>query len=209
MENHEITTLLCDVGGVLLTNGWDRHSRMKAAEQFNFDIKEFESRHQMCFYLYEIGKITLKEYLEETLFYQQRTFSMEKFIEFMHAQSKPYEEMIAFVKNLKHKHNLKIVLFSNEGRELTDYRIKKFAFRDFVDFFIFSSYVHARKPDKEMFRMALDLVQSPPESIIYIDDRQMFIDIAVKMGIHGIWHEDLITTQNMIKELLPSSSYII
>lgn len=209
MVDHEITTLFCDVGGVLLTNGWDRHSRIKAAEQFNFDIKEFESRHQMCFYLHEIGKITLKEYLEETLFYQARAFSMEKFIEFMYAQSKPYEDMIAFVKNLKQAHHLKIVLFSNEGRELTDYRLKKFAFHDFVDFFVISSYAHMRKPDKEFFRMALDLVQSPPSSIIYIDDRQLFIDIANQMGIHGIWHVDLKTTQNMIKELLTSSSYIL
>lgn len=209
MVEHEITTLFCDVGGVLLTNGWDRHSRMKAAEQFNFDIKEFESRHQMCFYLHEIGKITLKEYLEETLFYQTRAFSTEKFIEFMHAQSKPHEDVIDFVKNLKQTHHLKIVLFSNEGRELTDYRLRKFGFHDFVDFFVFSSYVHARKPDKEIFRMALDLVQRPPASIIYIDDRQMFIDIAIKMGIHGIWHVDLKTTQNMIKELLASPSSIL
>lgn len=202
MVNHVITTLFCDIGGVLLTNGWDRHIRAKAAKQFGFDIEEFDGRHQLCFYLYEIGKITLKEYLEQTLFYQARPFTMEKFIAFMHAQSEPYEEMISYIKELKQKHQLKIVLLSNEGRELTDYRQKKFTLHDITDFFVVSSYVHLRKPDKDIFRMAVDLVQSPPESIIYIDDRQLFIEMAAKIGIHGVRHIDLITTQNAIKSYI-------
>ncbi|MBA3816617.1 MAG: HAD-IA family hydrolase, partial [Parachlamydiaceae bacterium] len=172
---NQITTLFCDIGGVLLTNGWDRNIRKNAAEQFDMDFEEFENRHQLCFYLFEIGKISLKEYLEETVFYKERSFTMEKFIDFMHAQSKPYDEMIAFVKELKDKYHLKVVILSNEGRELTDYRQKKFALTDFADFFVVSSYVHLRKPDKDIFQLALDLVQTPPESIIYIDDRGWFI----------------------------------
>lgn len=202
MANSKIKTLFCDIGGVLLTNGWDRHTRAQAAEQFGFDIIEFDGRHQLCFYLYEIGKISLKEYLEKTLFYQKRNFSMEKFIDFMHAQSMPYDDMISFVKELKQKYNLQVVLLSNEGRELSDYRLKKFALQDFTDIFIVSSYVFLRKPDADIFRMALDLVQKSPENIIYIDDRQMFIDIANKMGIHGIRHVDLKTTKNAIQNLL-------
>jgi putative hydrolase of the HAD superfamily len=202
MVNRRITTLFCDIGGVLLTNGWGRHTRAQAAEHFGFDIDDFDDRHQLCFYLFEIGEITLKEYLTETLFYRQRNFTMESFIDFMHDQSKPYDDMIAYIKDLRQKYHLKVVLLSNEGRELADFRIKNFALNRVADFFIVSSYVYLRKPDIRIFQMAVDLAQSSPESIIYIDDRQMFIDVSVKMGIHGVRHIDLKTTQNAINGLL-------
>lgn len=207
MIDGQITTLFCDVGGVLLTNGWDHHSRITAAEKFGYDNDEFESRHQLCFYLYEIGKITLQEYLKETLFYQPRRFTMEKFIDFMHAQSKAYEPMIHFVKQLKHENHLKVVLLSNEGRELADYRRKTFALNEISDMFVVSSYVHLRKPDKDMYQMALDLVQQPPENVLYFDDRQLFIEVAAGMGIFGVRHIDLKTTQKGIKGLFSLSNY--
>lgn len=202
MTKNEITTLFCDIGGVLLTNGWDHRSRMKAADHFKFNFLEFDSRHQLCFYLYEIGEITLKEYLEETLFYQSRPFTMEKFIDFMYAQSEPADEMISYVKELKSKYNLTVLLLSNEGKELADYRTRKFAMHDFADIFVISAYVHVRKPDKKIFQMAVDLVQRPPESIVYIDDRQLFIDIAAKMGIHSIRHTDGKATRKAFESLI-------
>jgi len=82
-----ITTLFLDVGGVLLTNGWDRSIRKRAAENFGLDPAEMEDRHNLVFYRFEEGRLSLDEYLNWAVFYKERPFSREAFKEFMFAQS--------------------------------------------------------------------------------------------------------------------------
>lgn len=200
MANKGIRTLFCDLGGVLLTNGWDHKSRQKAAELFGFELPEVESRHQLVFGDYECGKLTLDEYLHYAIFFQPRSFSLDAFKEFMLAQSQPFSEMIAWVKQLKEKNNLRVVIVSNEGRELTQHRIKSFNLAELGDFFFVSCFLGIRKPDRQVFRMALDVVQVPPEQILYLDDRQLFVEIAQEMGIKAIRHTDLLTTQKAVSQ---------
>ena len=96
--------------------------------------------------------------------------------------------MIDLVKGLKGRHRLKAVVISNEGRELTEYRIGRFGLREFVDFFISSGFVHLRKPDPEIYSLALDVAQVRPEEVVYVEDRPMFVQVAEGMGIRGICH---------------------
>jgi putative hydrolase of the HAD superfamily len=195
-----ITTLFCDLGGVLLTNGWDHKSRNKAAESFGFDFKDFDSRHQLLFGDYETGKITLDDYLTHALFYQPRSFTMGAFKKFMYAQSAPYEDMINFVKNLKRDHSLKVVIVSNEGRDLTAHRLASFGLKEIGDFFIVSCFVGVRKPDRRIYHMALDMSQSRAEESVYLDDRQLFVELAQEMGIFSICHKDLATTKLALEQ---------
>jgi putative hydrolase of the HAD superfamily len=190
----EITTLFIDIGGVLLTNGWDGQARKRAAKTFDLDLHEMEQRHHLTFDTYEVGKITLEEYLNRVVFYDKRTFTRTQFREFMFAQSKPYPQMIELIRQLKVQHKLKIAVVSNEGRELTTYRIRKFKLDGFVDFFISSCFVHFRKPDADIFRIALDIAQVPTERVLYIEDRAMFVQVAESLGIRGIQHEDYKST---------------
>jgi putative hydrolase of the HAD superfamily len=200
--NHEIRVLFLDVGGVLLTNGWDRDSRAKAVERFGLELKEMEGRHQLAYDTYESGRMSLEEYLTDAVFYQPRSFSREDFFAFMLTQSQPYAEMIDYIRKLKLQHKLKVVVVSNEGRDLTLHRIHKFGLIEFVDFFVFSCFVHLRKPDPAIYRLALDLAQVQPEEVIYIDDRELFIEIAAGMGIHAIHHVNIASTQSAVEELL-------
>jgi hypothetical protein len=55
--------LFVDLGGVLLTNGWDHTARKRAGKKFNLDYAEMEERHDQTFDTYEEGKLTLDEYL--------------------------------------------------------------------------------------------------------------------------------------------------
>ncbi|KIE58352.1 hydrolase [Methylacidiphilum kamchatkense Kam1] len=190
-----INTLFLDVGGVLLTNGWDSTGRKKAAEVFGLDPVEFEERHHLTFDTYEQGKLTLHDYLKRTVFYQNRPFSMDDFRQFMFSLSRPYPEMIELIKSLKNKYNLRIAVLSNEGRELQIYRIQTFGLYNFIDYFIVSSFVHLRKPDVDIFQLALDVSQSPPQSVLYIEDRPMFVDIARSLGIEAIRHESFEKTK--------------
>ena len=121
----EITTLFLDVGGVLLTNGWDHHARKRAATNFKLDLAEMEDRHHLTFDTYEEGKLTLEEYLNRVVFYQKRPFTQAQFRRFMFAQLKPYTEMIELIRRFKARYGLKIAVVSNEGLELNAYRISK------------------------------------------------------------------------------------
>lgn len=200
-QNKKITTLFTDIGGVLLTNGWDRKARVEAAQLFNLELLELEERHHLTFDTYEVGKITLDEYLDRLVFYEDRDYSKDDFKEFMVSKSLPYNDMIKLICDLKKKYNLKVAVISNEGRELNQYRISTFRLNEFVDFFISSSFVHFRKPDADIFKVAIDISQSDVETSVYIDDRMLFVQIAEGLGLKGICHTDYEDTKKKLADL--------
>jgi putative hydrolase of the HAD superfamily len=196
-----ITTLFLDIGGVLLTNGWDHHMRRRAAEHFGVDYDEMDVRHHMTFDTYEVGKLSLKNYLDRVVFYQKRPFSHQEFREFMFAQSEALPGMIEFFAQLKQRYQLVVAAVSNEGRELTEYRVRRFELNRLIDFFISSCFVHFRKPDEDIYRLALDTAQAQADEVVYIDNLQMFVEVARGLGIHGIHHERLHGTRAALAEL--------
>ncbi len=200
-----ITTLFLDVGGVLLTNGWDLHSRESAAKTFDLDPIEMEKRHNLFFDIYEVGKISLDKYLNRVVFYEKRPFNRSQFKKFIFSQSKPFPQMIDLIFRLKERYGLKVVAVNNEGRELNDYRIKKFKLGSFIDFFISSGIVHLRKPDEEIYQLALDAAHVSPKQVVYIDDRLMFVEVAKGLKIQGIHHTDFKSTEALLTKLLNSS----
>lgn len=196
-----IDTLLLDIGGVLLTNGWDRHSRRQAAEKFGLDYEEMNERHHLTFDTYEEGKLSLDEYLDRVVFFSQRDFSREDFKDFMFDQSQAKPRMLDFMRRLKERHRLHVVAVSNEGRELTQHRIKQFDLHSLFDFFVSSCFVHYRKPDQDIYRLALDGVQSEASRTVYIDDRAMFVEVARTLGLRGIHHTGYETTRARLAEM--------
>jgi putative hydrolase of the HAD superfamily len=189
-----ITCVFLDIGGVLLTDGWDHHARKRAATNFKLEAAEMEDRHHLTFDTYEEGKLTLEEYLGRVVFYQKRPFTRAQFRRFMFAQSKPYPQMIELVRKLKAMYGLKIAVVSNEGRELNAYRIRKFKLDGFVDSFVSSSFVHVRKPDADIYRLALDIAQAPARQVVYIENTPMFVQVAEGLGIRSILHTDYKST---------------
>ena len=196
-----IDALFLDIGGVLLTNGWDHHMRKHAAESFGLDYEQMNERHHLTFDTYEAGKLSLDTYLDRVVFYEKRAFSPEEFKSFMFAQSQPYEDMIALIKALKARYRLKVAAVSNEGRELTAYRIQTFHLETVIDFFISSCFIHFRKPDEDIYCIALDISQISPDRVVYIEDRAMFVKVAEGLGIRGIHHQDPETTRQRLEEL--------
>jgi len=190
----DITHLFVDIGGVLLTDGWVRKYRRLAAKTFGLNFDELENRHNQAFDTYELGKLTMDEYLSRVVFQEKRQFTPAQFRKFILDQSTGYPEMIEMVCHLKEKYGLKIVVVSNEARELNAYRIQKFKLNKFVDFFISSCYVHLRKPDEDIFRLALDTSQATAGQIVYIENTPMFVRIAEDLGIKSILHTDYKST---------------
>ncbi len=196
-----VQALFLDLGGVMLTNGWDRTMRERAAQEFGFDLEEVNERHHLTFDTYEIGKLSLDEYLDRVIFYEPRRFTREQFKAFMFAQSRPFPQMIELVRRLKEEYCFRVAAVSNEGRELAVYRIQKFDLQEFIDFFIISSFVHFRKPDADIFRLALDVAQVTADHVAYLEDRAMFVQVAQDLGLHAIRHMDYASTRKQLEEL--------
>jgi len=193
-----ITTLFVDVGEVLLTNGWDHLARKRAARHFDLDWASMEERHRLVFETHEEGKLTFEEYLHWVVFYEKRSFTRAQFQEFWFEQSKPYPKMIELIGELKSEHSLKIVVVSNESRAVNAFRIHKFKLDELVDTFVSSCFVGMRKPDSNIFKLALDLAQAKPSEVLFIDNTVMFTQIAEKLGIKSILHT---TYNSTCKEL--------
>jgi len=200
-KSRPITTLFVDVGGVLLTNGWDHHERRRVAKHFNLNWAEMDQRHRLVFETHEEGKLSFEDYLEWVVFYEKRPFTRSQFRAFMFAQSKPIPKMLNLVTRLKVQHGLKIVVVSNESREVNAYRIRTFKLDRLVDTFISSCFVGMRKPDIEIFRLALDLAQTAPDRSVFIDNTPMFVQIAERLGMQTVHHVDYESTREKLNSL--------
>ena len=194
MSEKPITHLFTDLGGVLLTNGWDKNLRHLTADHFGINSAEMDDRHHLTYDTYESGKMGLAAYLDRVVFYEPRGFTHDDVIDFILGEARAFPEMIDLVRRLKARHGIKVAVVSNEGRELTADRIRRFRLDDFVDFFIVSCYVHFRKPDEDIFRVALDIAQADPRRVAYIEDRPMFVEVAASLGMHAIWHHGFEST---------------
>jgi len=181
-----ISAIFWDVGGVLLTNGWDRAQREKALEQFHFDREEFNDRHEMLVSSFERGKISLDEYLDRTIFYRSRPFTRDEFRQFMFALSQPKSDELALAQELSRSGKYLMSTINNESRELNLYRIEKFGLREIFDIFISSCFVGLRKPEKDIYRLALELTQQVPAQCCFIDDRDLNLESAEKLGMQTI-----------------------
>lgn len=182
----EIRAIFWDVGGVLLTNAWDREQRRKALHHFHLDEEEFHNRHQMVVSSFERGKISVDEYLDRTIFYRSRPFTREAFQELMFSQSQPVPEVLAFAQALADSKIYFMSTINNESRELNLYRIRKFGLRRIFRLFVSSCFVGFRKPEPDIYRLALELTQIPAEECCFIDDRALNLEVAAKLGMHTI-----------------------
>jgi len=196
-----ITTLFVDVGGVLLTDGWDHLARKRAARHFKLNWAEMDQRHRLVFETHEEGKLSFEEYLGWVVFFEKRPFTRNQFREFMFAQSKPYTKMLGLVAQLRAQHGLKVVVISNESREVNAFRVRTFRLDRLVDTFISSCFVGMRKPDVEIFRLALDLAQAMPERSVFIDNTPMLVQVAQRMGIRSILHVDYQSTSTKLNSM--------
>jgi putative hydrolase of the HAD superfamily len=201
MEQKNLRILFFDIGGILLSNGWGRESRKEAAEKFGIDYDEFDGLHNFIFNVYEIGKITLDEYLDTVIFHKPRTFTIEDFKAFIYSQSKELPDMLRWLKDWKKDCGFRIISINNEGRELNNYRIHKFQLHQCFDAFISSCEVKMRKPDPGIFHLAMGIAQATPDQCVYFDDRLMFAKAAERIGIKSFQHIDFESTRHILESL--------
>ena len=185
----------------MLTNGWDHLARKRSAKHFKLNWVEMDERHRLVFETHEEGRPSFEEYLGWVVFYEKRPFTRNQFRDFIFAQSKPFPRMLELVARLKAQHGLKIVVVSNESREVNAYRIRAFKLDRLVDTFISSCFVQMRKPDIRIFQLALDLAQTAPAQALFIDNTSMFVQIAEGLGMRSVLHVDYDSTRAELSSL--------
>lgn len=198
----KIKALFLDIGGVLMTNGWDRHMREQAVKEFHLEKQEFDVRHREWNPHLETDSISLDEYLNETVFWKTRNFTLQQFKDYMFAFSKPFDDMIHLMQKIKEKHQLEIAFVSNEGRELAMQRILLANLKNLGEYFFISAFVHIQKPDPLIFKLALDVTQYHSDEVYYIDDRPEMVEGASSLGIQGNAHTSLAETEQKLLEVL-------
>jgi putative hydrolase of the HAD superfamily len=197
----EVRMLLWDNGGVILTNGWDRNARRKAVEKFHLDWEDFADRHELMLNAFETGEATLDEYLQRTVFYRPRTFTVDEFKTFMFSQSQPLPESLDFLKQLARTWRRDMASLNNESREINEYRIAQFHLRDYFESFFSSCYLGVRKPDAEIYRLALEITQCKPEECAMIDDRGLNLECAKELGMHTIQFQNVAQLRDDLSHL--------
>lgn len=186
-----ISAIFFDVGGVLGTNGWDRHDRLAVATAFDLDYDEMEERHDLVSAAFETGHLDLDGYLDAVIFHDERPFSRESFWNAMTARSQPREDALQIAADLKDTGRYFMATLNNESHELNDFRIEHFGLRERFDVFLTSSYLGVKKPDDAIFGLALHITARKPGECVFIDDRELNIKAAVRHGMKTIHYRDV------------------
>jgi putative hydrolase of the HAD superfamily len=197
----QITALFWDVGGVLLTNAWDRDERAKALERFGLDPVEFGDRHEMLVSSLERGKINLKEYLERTIFYRPRSFTPQDLEKYMFSLSQANFPVLDLAKSLAASGRYLMGIINNESKDLNEFRIQAFGLKNIFSVFVSSCYVGYRKPEDAIYQLALEITQKDPAECCFIDDRPLNLDAAAKLGMHTIRMENVEQLQRDFEKL--------
>ncbi len=196
----EIRGLFWDLGGVLLTNGWDRAARWRAVEIFGLDREEFDSRHAEVDTPFELGRLGLDEYLDRVVFYQSRRFERASFKEFMFAQSQAHPDALAIVDRLAASGRHLLATLNNESLELNEFRIARFGLRRYFTAFFSSCFVGVKKPEAGIYRVALQVAQLAPEEVVLIDDRLLNLECASHLGIRTIHYREPVQLVAALRE---------
>ena len=181
-----IRTLFWDIGGVLLTNAWDRSQRVLALAKFQLDPVEFQDRHEMVVSSLERGKISLDEYLDRTIFYRARSFTRDAMKMYMYSLSQPLPGTLDLARSLAASGKYQMATINNESRDLNLYRIETYGLREVFEFFVSSCFVGMRKPEKDIYRLALEISQRKPEECCFLDDRALNLEGVQHLGMHTI-----------------------
>ena len=182
--------ILFDVGGVLLTNGWDHCERNVVLDEFGLDRDEFEARHPQANDAWERDQITALEYLDATVFYEPRNFTADDFLQALYAQSVPLPNgALSILQELAASGKWMLGCLNNEAREPNEYRFSRYNLREVFDATLSSCYLGLRKPQPAIYRRALDILGKPAERILFIDDRQENVAGAAAAGIKSIRFE--------------------
>lgn len=197
----DIRTLFFDVGGVLLSNAWDHEQRARAIAHFHLEEEEFRDRHELVVSRFETGRLSLAGYLDRTVFFRPRSFTRGDFTAFLFALSEAKTDSLELVRELAAAGRWQMATINNESRELNLYRIRQFGLQEIFRVFFSSCFVKLRKPDEAIYELALAMTQREPGECVFIDDREVNLESARRLGMHALRFRDAASLRRELQKL--------
>jgi putative hydrolase of the HAD superfamily len=196
----ETTTIFFDVGGVLLTNGWDTPTRERAIAAFGLDSADFHARHGMVKTAFETGRLSLDGYIQKTVFLRHRPFSKDEFKSFMFNQSQLLGDTLDWVRALAASDRYRLFTLNNESRELHEYRVQTFGLGPVFRSFLTSCYLGQVKPDEDIYLNALGIACCTAREAVFVDDRALNVETALMLDLQAIVFRNLEQLRAELKE---------
>jgi putative hydrolase of the HAD superfamily len=190
VSDASIELILCDVGGVLGTNGWDHDSRRLAAQHFGLEFQPFERRHEDAVDTWECGRMTMDEYLDFTVFNVAQPFTHQDFSAFMFSQSVAKPAALDLMTRLSSLRRWRMMTMNNESAELHGYRVRLFGLKPIFSAFLTSAYIGAQKPHPGFYDRALAIAHADPERTVFVDDREENLAPARERGVRCVHATD-------------------
>ncbi len=184
-----IRTVFWDMGGVVLTNGWDVHQRARVLKRLKVDLEAYEEVHDRANYYWERGLITAEDFFSQTVLRPNPRLGLtfDMLWPQVCAESKVlHPECLDILAELKATGRYRLATLNNESRELNEYRLDAFKLRSLFDYFICSGYVHEMKPMPGIFRSAIDISGFAAETALFIDDNEENCAAARALGMRTI-----------------------
>src|SRR5262249_32220986 len=116
----------------------------------------------------------------------KRTFTRQAFTEFIFSQSQEFPDSRAVLSSLAQTRKYLLATINNEPLELNLKRIEQFDLRPDLKAFFSSCFLGVRKPDEGIYRLALEVTQRRPEECLFIDDRELNLESARRLGMRTI-----------------------
>jgi FMN phosphatase YigB (HAD superfamily) len=185
-----IKTIFWDVGGVLLTNGWDKQQRTDVLGRLGVDLADYESRHEEANYFWERGLSTAEHFFNLTVLNQNPNLTFAELWPQVCAESRIlHPGNLDILGELAASGRYTLATLNNESRELNEYRLDAFRLRSLFDYFICSGYVHEMKPHPGIYRAAVEISGHVAETALFIDDKAENCDAAADLGMQTICFE--------------------
>ncbi len=174
--------IIFDVMGVIFTVGDDTNDLLFPFVQ---QRNKFITREELnnTYMDASLGKITSEEFWRRTGICQ-RGDEQEVCKEYLDTCLKIDENFMQIARRLKNGYNLAVL--SNDVSEWSAYLREKFAIDDVIEFSIISGDVKCRKPDIEIYQLAVNKAKVNAADCVFIDDRDKNLIPAMDLGMKVI-----------------------
>lgn len=192
-SGRRVRTVFWDIGGVILTNGWDLGQRTRVLSRLGVRLVDYEEAHERANYYWERGLITAEEFFTQTVIRPNRRLHLTFDLLWPQvcAESRVlHPECLDILAELKAGGKVRLATLNNESRELNEHRLDAFKMRTLFDYFICSGYVHEMKPHAGIYTSAIDISGFDADTALFIDDKQENCDAAAEHGIRTIVFEN-------------------
>ena len=197
----KIETIFWDLGGVLLTNGWDQGQRARVLGSLGVDVPAYEAVHDRENWFWERGLMTAEEFFRRTVIEPNAALGLtfERLWPLVCGESRVlHAECFEVLRSLRVAPGVRLATLNNESRELNGYRLDAFGLRESFDFFVCSGYVGEMKPAPAIYRTAMEISGRPAETGLFVDDKAENCEAARALGMQAIHFQ---TPAQLVREL--------